>query len=230
MQEDIRKKVFLDVFVSKSTLLPIVAGGSVSLISLGMDLYPLAFMGLTASLVGVGIFATRLIFNLDKITENAFNYLQEKKQEELEVDLDKLQESLTEKDAEQLKLLRNAYNHHKDQIAKEAIVTSDELEDKLEKLFKGCIEQLKYASELSDTAKTLTKDAKKGVLEKRQQVLTEIKDSVQCFHSIIDEICAINTDKSTKGLSDLRAELQSSFDVIKRTEARVAELDNNRSE
>jgi hypothetical protein len=42
---------------------------------------------------------------------------------------------------------------------------------------------------------------------------------------IIDEITDINTDKSTRSLSDLRDDVKSSFEVVKRTEARVAELE-----
>lgn len=226
MQDDIRKKVFIDVFVSKSTLLPVVVGGTTTLLSLATDQYLLALGGFAAIIGGVGIFLTRFIFNLESVTENAFNYLQEKKKAEFEENLNKMEETLNSKDSEQLKVLRAAYNHHKEQIQKGDIITSDVLEEKLEKLFQGCIEQLKYANDLYNTAQTLTKDAKKGVLERRQKVLTEIKDSVECFDTIIDEITGINTDKSTKSLSDLRDDAKSSFEVVKRTEARVAELEN----
>ena len=230
MQEDIRKKVFLDVFVSKSTLLPIVAGGSISLVSLAMDMYPLAFLGFSGALVGVGVFLTKVIFGLDKITENAYNYQQESKRQAAEHDLDKLQESLIEEDADQFKVLRTTYNHHKGQIEKGDIVKNDELEEKLDKLFHGCAEQLKYASELYNTAQGLGKKAKKGTLDKREQVLTEIKDSIQCFNTIIEGMEQINTEKSTKELSDLRKDLESSFEVVKRSETRIAEELENRSD
>jgi hypothetical protein len=226
MQEDIRKKVFLDVFVSKSTLLPIIAGGSTALLSLAADQYLLAIAGFSAGIFGVGVFLTRFVFNLESVTENAFKYLQEKKKLEFEEGLDKLENELNDKDGAQLKFIRTAYNHHKEQIQKGDIVTNEELEEKLDKLFKACLDQLKYANELYKTAQDLTKEAKKSLLEKRQEVLTEIKDSIQFFNTIIDEIHTINTDKSTKNLSELRDELKSSFEVVKRTEARVAELEN----
>lgn len=226
MQDDIRKKVFLDVFVSKSTLLPVVAGGTAALLSIAADQWMFALGGFAAAVVGVGICATRVIFNLESVTENAFKYLQEKKKLEFEESLDKLENELNDKDGAQLKIIRTAYNHHKEQIQKGDIVTNEELEEKLDKLFQACLEQLKYANELYKTAQDLTKEAKKSLLEKRQEVLTEIKDSIQCFNTIIDEIHTINTDKSTKNLSELRDELKSSFEVVKRTEARVAELEN----
>lgn len=226
MQDDIRKKVFLDVFVSKSTLLPVVVGGTTTLLSLATDQYLLALGGFAGVMVGVGVFLTRFVFNLEKVTENAFNYLQEKKKAEFEGKLDKLEQELSNnKDREQLRVLRASYTHHKEQTQKGDIITSDALEEKLEKLFQGCVEQLRYANELFNTAQTLTRDAKKGVIERREKVLTEIKDSIQCFNNIIDEVTGINTEKSTKSLSDLRNEAKSSFDVVKRTEARVAELE-----
>jgi len=225
MQDDIRKKVFLDLFVSKSTLLPVVAGGTTALLSMAADQWFLALGGFSVGVVGVGIFLTRFVFGLEKVTENAFNYLQEKKKAEFEESLNKLEEELNDKDREPFKVLRAAYKHHKEQIQKGDIITSDALEEKLERLFQGCTEQLKYANELYNAAQTLTKDAKKGVMERRQKVLTEVKDSIQCFNTIIDEVTGINTDKSTKSLSDLRNEAKSSFEVVKRTEARVAELD-----
>ncbi len=227
MQDDIRKKVFLDVFVSKSTLLPFVGGLTTTMLSLAADQYMLALGGFGIAVAGVGVFLTKVIFNLESVTENAFHYLEEKKEAELEENLDKLQEELScAKDRDQLKVLRAAYNHHKEQLKKGDISTNDGLEEKLKKLFQGCLEQLKYANELYNTAQTLTKDAKKSVLEKREKVLTEIKDSVQCFNTIIDEIAGINTDKSTKSLSDLRDDAKSSFEIVKRTEQRVAELEN----
>jgi hypothetical protein len=225
MQDDIRKKVFLDVFVSKSTLLPVLVGGTTTLLSLATDQYLLALGGFAAVVGGVGIFLTRFIFNLESVTENAFKYLQERKQAELEEGLNKLEEEINEKDREQLKFLRASYKHHREQTTKSDVIVSDALEEKLQKLFQGCIEQLKYANELYNTANTLTKEAKKGVLEKRQKVLTEIKDSIQCFNNIIDEITGLNTDKSAKSLSDLRDEAKTSFDIVKRTEARLSELD-----
>lgn len=227
MQDDIRKKVFLDVFVSKSTLLPIVVGATTGILSLAADQYLLALGGGAAVLGGVGIFLTKVIFNIESVTQNAFHYLEEKKKAEIEEGLDKLEEELTlSKDRDQLRVLRAAYNHHKEQIQKGDIITSDSLEEKLQNLFQGCVEQLKYANELYDTAQTLAKDGKKSVMERREKVLTEIKDSVKCFNDIIDEITGINTDKSTKCLSDLRDDAKSSFEIVKRTEQRVAELEN----
>lgn len=224
MQEDIRKKVFLDVFVSKSTLLPVVAGGTVSLLAIAADQWALAFGGAAGVVAGIGICLTRFIFNLESVTENAFNYLQEKKQKEAEDALDKLEKELIEDDRNSLQMLRNAYKHHKDQIKKGDIIANDELEEKLEKLFQGCQEQLKYASALYVAAQTLKKDAKKGVLDNRQKILGEVNDSIQCFNKIVEGITAINAEKVNKSLSELRGEAASSFEVVKRTEARVAEL------
>ncbi len=227
MQDDIRKKVFLDVFVSKSTLLPVVAGGTTALLSLATDQYLLALGGFAGVVAGVGIFLTKIIFNLESVTENAFNYMQEKKKAEIEGALDKLEADLTNnKDRDQLRTLRAAYSHHKEQIKNGVVITSDALEEKLAKLFQGCVEQLKYSNELYNTAQTLAKDAKKAMMERREKVLTEIKDSIQCFNTIIDNMTGINTEKSTKSLSDLRDDAQSSFEIVKRTEQRVAELEN----
>ncbi len=224
MQEDIRKKVFLDVFVSKTTLLPVVAGGTVSLLALAADQYMLALGGVVTGVVGVGIFLTKFIFNLESVTENAFNYLQEKKQLEYEEKLDKLEKELVVDDRDQLRVLRTSYKHHKEQIKKGDILVNDELEEKLEKLFQACQEQLKYSSELFKASETLQNSAKKGVLQNRKKVLVEIEDSVQCFNKIIDGIGSINAEKTTKSLSELRDEVSSSFEIVKRTEARVAEL------
>ncbi len=188
----------------------------------------MAFLGFSAGVVGVGVFLTRMIFGLDKITEDAYQHLQKEKKIEFEESLDKLEAFLNTEDADQLKMLRKAYKHHKEQVEKGDIVNNDELEEKLDKLFFACLEQLKVANELYNTAKTvMNKKSKKGILEKREQVLTEIKDTIQCFNTIIDGIAGIHTEKGTKVLSDLREDLQSSFEVVKRTEERIQELDRS---
>ncbi len=225
MQEDIRKKVFLDVFVSKSTLLPVVAGGTVSLISLAADQYLLAFGGAAAVVVGIGVFLTRFLFNLESVTEDAFNYLQEQKKVEFEESLIKLSQELNNEEAMQFQVLRGVYGYHKQRI-EEGCVRDENLEKKIDQLFHACVEQLKYANELHKNCQYLTKDAKKDVMEKRQKVLTEVKDSVKCMNTIIDEIRTLSTEKSVRSLSDLRDDVKSSLEIVKRTEERVAKLDN----
>ena len=175
---------------------------------------------------GCWVFLTRFVFNLETVTENAFKYLQENKKLEFEENLDKIEEELNEEDREQFKIIRVAYNHYKDQLQKGNIVTNEELEEKLNNLFKACVEQLKYAHELYITIQGLSTDAKKSVLKKRQKVLKEIDKCIECFYKMIDDICMLSTDESAKNLADMRNELQESFNVVKRTKTRIAELEN----
>ena len=71
--DKVKKKVLLDLFGSPGAVLPIVAGMSAWVLSWAIDGNTLLNLGgLVGVLGGAGFLATRLIFGLERITENAF--------------------------------------------------------------------------------------------------------------------------------------------------------------
>ena len=80
--DEVKRKVYLDLFASPMTLLPFVGGATALLGSWaigGVSL--LTFGGIAGMVIGAGVFASRLIFGLDKLTERAYQYSQDQQQQ-----------------------------------------------------------------------------------------------------------------------------------------------------
>ena len=79
--KEVRRKVLLDLFASPLTLLPIVGGLTVLLAAWATRSAPLTFAGLAGILGGIGVFANRMIFGLEKLTNRAHEYVLEQQQQ-----------------------------------------------------------------------------------------------------------------------------------------------------
>ena len=83
--DNIKKKVYLDVFASPGTLLPVAGGITAMLAAWATNGNPaLLFAGIAGVLVGAGVTATRLVFGLNRITEDAYDHVvqQQRKQQD----------------------------------------------------------------------------------------------------------------------------------------------------
>jgi len=227
-QEDVRKKVFLDIFAAPSTLGPIVGGATIALISWAVDVdASFIFGGIGAMLIGGGILANRLIFGLEGLTENAFKYLQNQKKEKFQLELDELDAQLTSnrdaRDQNTLRQIRMMYENYKQQVQDGNIPSDYDLNDKLETLFHACVNQLRHSYELWKSAKSLVGDAKTSVLEERDGIIDEVIKSVEYFGKSIEEFHVINAKQSSSNLARIRKELGETLEGTRKTEERVRE-------
>lgn len=226
-RSEVQKKVLLDIFAAPLVLFPILGGLTLSIFSWTFDL-GFAFLGFLGVLGGLGIMASRLVFGLEKLTEEAYNYIIEEKKVKRQKDLDELDAKLVtnrdSRDQQALRHLRQMYETYKEKIAAKGL--DSEFGEKLESLFEGCVEQLVYSYELWESARPLKGDSKYEILDRREVVLEEVQKSVDCFEKTIEEFQLLRRDKPTE-LSKLREELNESLEVKKQVQKRLAKLDSS---
>ena len=120
MLSEIKKRVLLELFITPATVVPILAGGSILLLSEVLGGYA-AFAGFVGLLIGFGAFMSNLCFNLESIQKRAIKQWQEKQTQSRDKELNLLYKKLvkTEGDADEnaLSNLRNLYSSFAGDIA-----------------------------------------------------------------------------------------------------------------
>ncbi len=156
--DDVKRKVLLDLFASPLTLLPVVAGATALIASWAFGGVPILTLGGIAGVLGgLGTFASRMIFGLETLTNQAYEYVLEKQQstrlaalQQLEARLRKDQDPRTE---QLLIQLLSLYHHLKQDIDSGKItVSAHEVLDGVDNMFQVCVDHLDRSFQLWQTA------------------------------------------------------------------------------
>ena len=233
--DQVKKKVLLDLFASPLTVLPVAMGLSAWMLSWAVDgSVWLNVGGLAGVLGGLGLLATRLIFGLDKITENAFEYLHEQQREEQEQHLDRLQSRLRRDNDPRtqtyLRTLRDLYDGMQEDVANGKLTRQAGIVlGQVDKLFQAAVKHLEHSYHLWKTAKRLSGAARQNLNDEREQVIQEVRETVEHLSRTIEQFHSFRVKENEAELAKLREELDETMNVARRAEARVAALDDERT-
>ena len=226
----VRRKVLLDIFAAPSTLIPIAGGLTALMASWATNgSATLNFAGIAGVLAGVGIFASRLILGLDKLTQDAYDFFVERQRADHESALERLDDRLV-KDRDSrtqncLRELRHLYSQLNSKVESGRITPAayDVIEG-VDKMFNVCVKHLEHTLKLHDTARTMRGPAREKILEQREELIEEVCESVIHLGNTVEQFHLVTTKKNRDDLSRLRAELDESLEIARRVEERKAGL------
>lgn len=228
--DDVKRKVYLDLFASPVSLLPMVGGLTALLGSwaLGGSAW-LTFLGVAGIVGGLGMFASRLIFGLEKLTQRAYEYVVERQQRQQLAALHELDKKLQQdRDPRTEQLLRRLWQLYStlEKDIKEGKITTaaHEVLEGVDRMFRVCVGYLERSYQLWEKANRQLGDARRHTLQQRDTIVTEVGDSVQFLEHKIEQLENLNMGRSHTELSALRAELDETIRVARRVEQRTAEL------
>lgn len=231
--DKVRQKVLLDLFASPWSVIPIAAGLSAWMVSWAIDgNAALNLVGLGGLVGGVGVMATRLIFGLEQITEDAFHFLTEQQKLEQERELDELTRQLSNDDDPNtqayLSDLRSLYSSFVEDIeeGKMKVGTRPVLEQ-VQKLFHAAVKHLEYSYDLYRRASELNGSARNKLMEERRKVISEVGLTIDHLGTTIQQFHTFRLNSSETELSKLRQELDATMQVAKKAEERVSNLGKN---
>ena len=225
---DVRKKVLLDLFASPGTLLPTVGGLSALILSWAMDGgAALNFIGLAGILGGVGWFVTRLILDLENITNRAYDYVHAQKVKQQEESLDELDARLRKdrdpRTEECLRRLRDLYGTFVEDVRSGKITRgTQEVTEIVDELFRTCVGQLELSYQLWQTAVKTSGPPRDKALQDRNEVVEEVIEAVRQLDKTIQQFLSFTKKKNQEDLGRLRGELDEALRVARRTEERMA--------
>jgi hypothetical protein len=228
--DEIKRKVYLDLFATPGTLLPVAAGLTAWIASwaMGGDAV-MNFAGLAGVLTGAGVLASRLILGLDRITHNAYNHVLQRQRRLQEESLEQLEKRLSEgQDARTLNCLRelrHLYSRLQTEIEQRKVNAAEYgVIEGVEQLFHGCIQQLEHTAGLWETAATMKGPARQDLLRQREELVREVCDAVVHLGQTVERFHAVTTQKNRRELTRLRKELDQSMQVAREAARRTEQL------
>ncbi len=228
--EDVKHKVLFDLFASPGTLVPIVAGVTAWLYSWAVGGSQVAgSVGLFGVLGGIGFFATRAIWGLEKMTQQAYEDLTRQQIEAQERSLNHLllrliddEDPRTEQILQDLRSLHQAFQL--DVQSRTIIGVQHRLIEQVEQIFTASVQQLTRSLDLYETSQKLSPKVRQEILRERQRVIDEVIQTRDHLSKSIEQFQAFNSKRNESELGLLRRELEETLKVAKRTEERMAQL------
>jgi hypothetical protein len=228
--DNVKKKVYLDIFAAPGTLLPVAGGLTAWIASWAMGgNAAMNFAGLAGVMTGIGVLATRLILQLDKITNAAYEHTVEKQRRKQAEALEHLRERLVrDRDPRTqncLEELRHLYARLKEKVD-EGHVNSAAFGviEGVDRIFRTCIEQLEHSVDLWETARRMRGSARDQILAQRESLVVEICETVDHLGKSVEKFHAVTTNKNRSELARLRGELDQSMEVARQVARRTEEL------
>lgn len=233
--DPVRKKVLWDLVLSPLTVLPVLAGvgaGAWSWATGGPSW--LTITAATSVAGGLSILGLRSIFSVDRLTKEAYRELHEEQRKRQEKQLDRLRSRLRGDEDPRtqtyLRDLRGLYESFVEDVedgtlARRAGIVLDDVDN----LFRAAVKHLEHSYDLWKTASRLSGDSEENLMAEREQVIQEVKETIEHLSTAIEQFHAFRVDENETELEKLRDELDQTMQVARRAEQRVAALDDERT-
>jgi len=231
--ESVRTKVLNELFFAPSVVLPIVGGASAWLVSWALGgVASLTIGGLVGVLAGVGWMATRIIFQLDAITERTMQFVQEKARREEEERIEGLAQRLKQlsdqRSFDYLTILKESRNEFEALASQPGMQARGlQIVGQVRQLFVAAIEQLEQSYKLSELSGRLRSGERKEIVSRNEQTLADIKATADRMTVAVEQFRRLSLREQSGDLSELGEELDESLKVAHRTEERMREIETD---
>lgn len=226
----VRRKVMMDLFAAPSTLLPMVGGATALIASWALGGDPLlTFGGVSSLLGGFGLFASRLVFGIEEMTEDAFVYVQNEERAQREAALADLDRRLTVDNDPRpetcLRQLRNLETQFEESVRQhgQAAAGATDIIEKVQSMFGVCVEQLEQTLQLTNAAEGVQGAARQRFLQQREGIIKEVMLTVEHVAAAIQRYQGLKLREKSNDLARLRQELDQSLQAARAAEERMAE-------
>lgn len=211
--DDVRRKVFLDIFAAPGVLLPIAGGLTALMASWAIGGNPaLTFGGVAGVLGGLGLMASRLILKLDRITQDAYDYFVHTQRRQQEESLEQLEQRLLldqdPRTQTSLRTMRHLYDRLKEKVDSGKVTPAAYgVIEGVDKLFHSCVKQLEASVDLWEMAQSIEGPARTAMLQQREQLVTEVNEAVEHLGRTVERFHEVETGRHRSDLARLRKEL-----------------------
>lgn len=199
----------------------------------GLIMGPFGFItlaGLLAVTAGVGFAVRKLLKGFSQLTNAAYETFfasQQEKQLRALRELDRrLQRDHDPRTHNLLRQLWHLYQElEKDVKSGKLDYGAHDVLEKVDKMFRVCVEHLQLTYQLWESARRQSDFAARQKLQRREELIQEVHASVDHLEQVVERLGESAAERNTGELRRLRDELDESVRVAKAVEERTAELD-----
>jgi valyl-tRNA synthetase len=216
---NIRQRVLLDIFAAPTTFFPVVGGITLFLLAWMFDWGgSFMFLGFAGILFGIGLLVSKIVFQIESLTEKAYNIIIEEEKQSRERELDRIEETLSRNQnaVSVLRRLRDAYRIYQEQHESASLLSLTGVSEKVENLFQVSVKEL-------ETLHSLYYDKKGIIYSNYQQGLAEVRKSAECLEKLVEESHILSTQAESQNISQVREELQQSVETMQNSVKRLSE-------
>ena len=227
----LKKRIFLELFVTPLTIIPILFGGSMILLSEILGGHA-AFVGFISLLLGMGSFSTNLVFNLENIRNRVFEQWKSQQIKQREQSLDvldrKLQNTIGKRDENALRDLRDLYksfvNSSEDGNLNNFV--PQQMFELIDEIFSTCVLKLEKSYEIYKTEKSMSGKTQSELKKQRELIISEVEASIVELTTAIGEVQMLKFKTENNELGDLKKKLSFQLQVAKAIEEGMSEISN----
>jgi hypothetical protein len=248
--DKVRKKIIVDLFSAPSVLVPFYLGSTSLIVGWAMGIGLAVFAGLAGLVGAAGILTTRLIFGLDQIAKDAYDFQNTEKQKAEEMRLQVLERRLRNYEratrcVQDIRTLRQEFMRDLEEGKLSA--GAHAATDKINAVLEACVRQLEIIAETAppggplnpilkptDRSKDASTRAKKVIGALKQHVsqtdksVEEVEQTIAHTRRVVEEFKIYSHDKTKTNLSTLRGELDQALRVARSVDEKLSSLDEKR--
>lgn len=229
----IRRRVFTNLFGHASVVLPFVIGAS-------SFAYPMAtggggpwmrLVGAVGLLAAAGSVATRWLFKLDDLTQEAWDDVEQKRTDESEERLDSLERRLEVDGDPRTELLLRRLRRAESDLSTRGLAGNVNRASRVEisfqasDLVKQCVEALEASLALRARSREMFGPNRESMEALRHKEVAEVQACVETLERLA--LGGIGgTSETTTRLQSMRDELDQSLDVARRVEERMKSMES----
>ena len=228
-----RKRVLLRMLTRPISLIPFL-GGTTLLMgawSLGFKMGATLFAGVVGVLFGMGTFLTKLLVGESEIESEVLQAMHEEAEAIREKRLDRLEKGLekdgdprTEQSLRELRVLASTFQTEGHWMTDLDTRSSFDILAGVSELFETCVRYLEITLQLWHIAQRMeTKEVRQPILERRERLIKDVRESIRHTSEILARTQTVGMSESTStSLVGLRQELDTSLEVAKQVQERIA--------
>ncbi len=230
--KSIKQKIFLNLFITTSVLLPFFVGFNFLGIGWAISSVNFMFIGLLSLLVSIGFLANRVIFKLDEISKTTYQEIYNEKLKEQKIRLSnlnkKLQKTKDEKDENLLKQLKSVYEGFLVDVQENKIsqFLSTSTADEVDLIFENCIQKLEHSYEIYQTSKDLVGKSKQESEEQRNLIISQVEKDISHFVDMISRIRALRLKTTLEDSEEIKRRLSIQLKAAERTQIEMERVKN----
>ncbi|KPJ86118.1 hypothetical protein AMJ57_00520 [Parcubacteria bacterium SG8_24] len=233
-RREFKRKFMIRLLASPLTLIPLLGGATLLIAqwAFGFASGPLAFVGLTGVLAGIGSCVTRFLTGSERVGREVLDELERETERGRQRALDDLGTRLqgdgdprTERLLGDLRELTRAFKEDDSWSADVGTLSSFDIISGVDRLFQGCVRALERSVRLAETAGRLNvPEARRSILDKRERLIAEVGKSVERLGGILVQVQALSVEKDSdsSALQELRDELDRNLEVARKVEEQIS--------